>query len=124
MLIDLISRLFSGLLTDLGISSGSKSARKLLAKNDLGLCAVLKQNSFIGIHGDELNASHTGLDHTVNCVVSASANSYYDDLCVFPCFAIIFNAQGKTPLVQQNVLHIIYYNNFFFFARTIFMLFS
>ena len=66
---------FSSLLAYAGVSTASETAGNLLADLDLNFGLILCKCLIICIYSDKCNALDTALDHSVNSIASAAADT-------------------------------------------------
>ena len=77
-LFDLLAVLLGGLATDLGIGARAEPPRELAADVELHVGVGQQQRLRVGVDGDELDAFQAGVDHAVDGVAAATADT--DDL--------------------------------------------
>src|SRR5664280_3038326 len=75
---NLLRVVLSGLLPDLGISTGAETSRQLTAHVKLDICNTHQKGLGVGVDGDELHTLETHFDHPIDRIDAASANA--DDL--------------------------------------------
>ena len=78
-LCDLVAAFLSCLSTDLGIRAGSQAARKIFTDMNGFICIGHQKSLVVRINGDELNALDSSLNHAVDCVCSAAADTHDAD---------------------------------------------
>ena len=69
---------FSSLAALRRVSAGSQAASQFAANVELDVRVAHEQRLRIRVHGDELHAPQSGLDHAVDCVDAAATDA--DDL--------------------------------------------
>ncbi len=72
---DVVTGFVGGLAADLGVRAGAQAARQVGADVDLDVRVGDGQRLGIGVDGDELDAADALLDHAVDGVGSATANT-------------------------------------------------
>ena len=77
-LLQLVAALLRGGQADGRIGSGAEAAGGLRADVDLHIGVRHQQRLRVGVHGDELDAAETGVDHPIDGVRTAAADA--DDL--------------------------------------------
>ena len=77
-LLDLLGVVLGGATADLGIGAGAESAGQLAADVELDVGVAHQQRLRVGVDGDELDAAKAELDHAVDGVHAAAADT--DDL--------------------------------------------
>jgi hypothetical protein len=78
-LCDLVAAFLGCLSADLGVRAGTQAARKILADMNGLVCIGHQQRLVVGVDGDELNALDAGLDHAVDCICAAAADTHDAD---------------------------------------------
>src|SRR5690606_17658373 len=89
-LFDLLGMILGGATADLGIGAGAEAARQLASDVELHVGVAHEERLRIGVDRDELDAAQAELDHAVDRVDPAAANS--DDL-----------DHGQVVLVRRHV---------------------
>src|SRR5207253_1182628 len=77
-LLQLVARLLRGRAADLGVRAGAEPTRDRFADVDLHVGVAHEQRLRVGVDADELDARETGIDHAVDRVGPAAADT--DDL--------------------------------------------
>ena len=77
-LLDLVAVILGGLSAHLGIAAGTEAAGEIATDVDLDLGVGQQQRLGVGVDGDELDPTQTGIDHPVHGVDAATAHA--DDL--------------------------------------------
>ena len=75
-LFDLAPVLLGRLATDLGVAPGPEPPGELATDVELQVGVAHEQRLGVGVHGDELDALQTGLDHAVHRVDAAAADAH------------------------------------------------
>ena len=96
--------LFGGFAPNLRIAAGAKPARQLVANADARLRLGQHQGLVIGVYRNKLNAAQTFVDHAIDGISTAAANTNDFDLReVFPCYQIIdHNVYPRESARQTN----------------------
>ncbi len=76
--LDLAGVVLGGLAADVGVGAGAEAAGELAADVELDVGVAEQQRLGVGVDGDELNALEPDVDHPVDGVDAAAADS--DDL--------------------------------------------
>ena len=77
-LLDVVARLRRGAVTDVRIRAGAEPLGQLVADVQLDVGVAHRERLRVGVAGDELDASQSGVDHPVDGVGAATADA--DDL--------------------------------------------
>jgi len=89
-----------GLAADLGVRAGAEAARELLAHIELDVRIGHEERLRVGVDRDELDALETRLDHAVDGVHAAAADT--DDLD--DCEVVLRSGHGGTSLLLGALL--------------------
>jgi len=71
----LVAVFLDRLAADLGARAGPQATRELLADLHLHVGLVIEQGLRVGVHGDELDALESFVDHAVQRVAAAAAHA-------------------------------------------------
>ncbi len=83
----LLHALFGSLLSNLGLGACAETFGELFSYLYTSRSLAQVKRLLIGVNSDEFNSAYSLVDHTVNCVISGSADADNYDLC----FIIRFN---------------------------------
>src|SRR5205807_5817801 len=79
-LIDVFCILLSSLRANIGIPTRTEATSKFVADTDTVWCLCHHQGLGIGIHRNEFNPHHIGLDHAIDRITAPSPNTDHTDL--------------------------------------------
>ena len=86
-LFDFVNRFQRGIFADFRICAGAETSGQFFAELNAKFCFASVENLQVCVHCDEIRALDTCVDHSVNGVISATANTDYSDFCnIYRCF--------------------------------------
>jgi len=81
-LADVVLVVLGGLAPDGGVGAGAQAPREIPADVELGVSVGHEQRLGVGVDGDEFDATQTGLNHAVDRVDAATADTHHLDDCL------------------------------------------
>ena len=81
-LADVVLVVLGGLAPDGGVGAGAQAPREVPADVELGVGVGHEQRLGVGVDGDEFDAAQTGLNHAVDRIDAATADTHHLDDCL------------------------------------------